>query len=249
MSIARYCAQIRPDRLQLTIGHIRMQRPGHHLEHGTVYRKLITIVSYDVGAVQVKLVEIVSGPHDRHEGGQIIASFRIAGVIGCEIATNDIRAETRASVQETGRVLHDSRTDRTKVLSASQVGRRVVLPGSREAEEIGVIRGQILIGWVRAMTAIAIGLPVDDETSQTHQRVIFPLCVDERRSDAPTDRDLRLLVIIVVLGVCSRRRDNLHANKSKDSGGDESQYSRFYTFLYFLTTSAAGPARGSGCEP
>ena len=116
----------------------------------------------------MQLVEIVSSPHDRHEGGQIVASFRISGVIGCEIATDDIRAKTRSAVQRAGHVLYNSRTDRAKVRPASQVGRLVVLPGSSEVKEIRVVPEYILIGGIRSVAAIAICLRIDDITSQSH---------------------------------------------------------------------------------
>ena len=98
VGIARNCAEVCPDCLQLTIGHICMQWPGHDLENRAIDWELVAIVRYVVGAVQMQLVEIVPGPQNLHESGQVIATLRITGVIGREITADDIRAEPRTSI-------------------------------------------------------------------------------------------------------------------------------------------------------
>ena len=159
--------------------------PRHDLQQSAVNRCQITIVGDIASAIRVQFVEVVTGPHDSHEGAEVIAAFGVASVIWRQVPRNDIRAESGAGEQRAIRVLDNSRSHGAEVLSAVQVSRLVVLCRTIIGPaELRIVRRQIFVSRIRPMAAVAVRLAVNDEATQSHQFWILAGNVDEVRRDA-----------------------------------------------------------------
>jgi hypothetical protein len=96
--VAGHSAQIYPNGFELIVGHMSVYGPRHYLKHSAVNGRVVAIVGHGFGTVWVQFVKVMPGAHNRLEFLKIITAFRIASVIGRQIARDDVRPETRAAV-------------------------------------------------------------------------------------------------------------------------------------------------------
>ena len=124
-------------------------------------------------------------PHDSDELAKIITAYGITGVIGRQVARDDVRAEARAAEQRAVYVLDDFWTGRAEILTAIQVCSLIVFYGEIvRREEVGIVPEQIFVYRVGPLATVAVRLRVDDKASQSKQILIFALLVDEVWRDA-----------------------------------------------------------------
>jgi len=124
-------------------------------------------------------------PHDGYERVEVMTTRWIAGIIGREVARDDVRSEARAAVQRAVYVHDDSGTGWPEILAAIYIGGLIELRGSIVGrEQIRIVPGQVFICGIGPMATVAIYLRVDNETSESNQIPIFAICFEERRRDA-----------------------------------------------------------------
>ena len=60
--------QVGPNSRELVVCHVSVQRPGHDLQPSAVNGREITVVGHIPATIQMQFVEVMTGPHDLHEG-------------------------------------------------------------------------------------------------------------------------------------------------------------------------------------
>ena len=147
--------------------HKAVNGPRHYLEKSAIKRWRQAISVGGASASGMEIIHVHASPHDRDKFFKGVPPFWSSGLVGSQIARNNMRERTWSRKS-------------SEVSAATQVG-RLMDPG--RLIKVGISTVGKFGTWTRTMTTIAIGLCIDNVAAQSHQFPIFVFEIQRYRGD------------------------------------------------------------------
>ena len=132
----------------------------------------------------MQVVKVCSMPHDFQKFPKRGTPLRPAGFVRCQIAGHNMRR---------------SWSQRSEIIPAAQIGRRINLFRRRKKPASKIWVAEIFVNRASAVTAITVSHCIDQIAAQSYQFPVFSLKIEWNRGDGESLLDAVRLIVAVAL--------------------------------------------------